>query len=337
MRCWVMDKRETALTTCENVLSGIECNTISVSSALLQCLRVARLLGDTEAIEWLQYEYGGYTETPSGHIENRAWIVATNHGRGYMEKGQEYIFTELAAELESQIQSEKDSIHSFSTQGASVSGDYALGAMSTLTNTVSKSISNLLTRISHHEKRLAILKSAYYDYALKKSIELAFSNVANEVFDRYRKRVDKCFDSLSTHTLMKLQAIEDKVNSDNPEMYSQALTSCRRLFENTAVELFAKHFPNFTGKMYKTKSGKEIDVSGDHYINKLSAVIEKLQDKNPSKTLVGSSILYTLDWIDNLNSLQCKGVHSEITKHEAEACIIHTYICLGDIMQLQDD
>lgn len=337
MRCWVMDKRETALTTCENVLSGIECNTISVSSALLQCLRVARLLGDTEAIEWLQYEYGGYTETPSGHIENRAWIVATNHGRGYMEKGQEYIFTELAAELESQIQSEKDSIHSFSTQGASVSGDYALGAMSTLTNTVSKSISNLLTRISHHEKRLAILKSAYYDYALKKSIELAFSNVANEVFDRYRKRVDKCFDSLSTHTLLKLQAIEDKVNSDNPEMYSQALTSCRRLFENTAVELFAKHFPNFTGKMYKTKSGKEIDVSGDHYINKLSAVIEKLQDKNPSKTLVGSSILYTLDWIDNLNSLQCKGVHSEITKHEAEACIIHTYICLGDIMQLQDD
>lgn len=332
-----MNKRETALTTCENVLSGIECNTISVSSALLQCLRIARLLGDTDAIEWLQYEYGGYTVTPSGHIENRAWTVANKHGRGYREKKEEYIFTELAAELESKIQSEKEAIHSYSTQGASVSGDYVLPAMSNLTSSVSTSISNLLTRISQHEKRLAILKSAYYDYALKKSIELAFSNVANDVFDGYRKRVDEHFDSLSTQTLLKLQAIEDKVNSDNPEMYSQTLTSCRRLFENTAVELFAKYFPDFTGKLYKTKSGKEIDVSGDHYINKLSAVIEKLQDKNPSKTLIGSSILYTLDWIENLNNLQCKGVHSEITKHEAKACIIHTYICLGDIMQLQDN
>lgn len=330
-----MNKRETALVTCESVLTGIECSTISVSSALLQCLRIARLTGDTDAIEWLQYEYGGYPLTASGHVQSHAWNVGKQHCRGYIEDKTEYIFTELAAELESKIQSEKESIHSYSTHGASVSGDYALAAMSNLTTSVSKSITNLLTRISLHEKRLAILKSAYYDYALKKSIEIAFSNVANDVFESYRKRVEENFDQLSTQTLLKLQAIEDKVSSGNPEMYSQALTSCRRLFESTATELFAKHFPDYSEKTYKTKSGKEIDVSGDHYINKLSAVIETLQDKNPSKTLVGSSILYTLDWIENLNKLQCKGVHSEISRQEAEMCIIHTYICLGDIMDLQ--
>ncbi len=71
------------------------------------------------------------------------------------------------------------------------------------------------------------------------------------------------------------------MESGNPEMYSQALTTCRRLFESTAVELFIKYFPNYTNKTYKTKSGVEIDVSGDHYKkNKLSAVIEKLEDKN---------------------------------------------------------
>lgn len=234
-----MNKRELALSTCENVLTGIECNTITVSSALLQCLRIARLLGDSDASEWFQYEYGGYTVTNEGYIEDHAWQVANQHGRGYIDEKKKYIFTELAAELESKIQSEKDAIHSFSTQGTSVSGDYALGAMNSLTSSVSNSISNLLTRISRNEKRLAILKSAYYDYALRKSIELAFSNVARDVFDSYRKSVDEHLDQLSTQTVMKLQAIEDKVNSDNPEMYSQALTSCRRLFENTAVELFA--------------------------------------------------------------------------------------------------
>ena len=89
--------------------------------------------------------------------------------------------------------------------------------------------------------------------------------------------------------------------------------------------------------MYKTKSGKEIDISGEHYINKISAVIEKMEEKSTKNTIIGSSIIYILDWIENLITLQCKGVHSEITKHDAEQCIIHTYICLGDILSMQDN
>ena len=140
---------------------------------------------------------------------------------------------------------------------------------------------------------------------------------------------------MSKETLLKLQAIEGKINSGNPEMYSQALTTCRRLFESTAVELFSKHFPDYKDKVYKTKSGAEIDVSGNHYKNKLSAVIEKLEGKSMKKTLVGSNVIYLLDWIDNLSNLQCEGVHSDITKEDAERCILQTYMCLGDILTSQ--
>lgn len=146
----------------------------------------------------------------------------------------------------------------------------------------------------------------------------------------YREKVDLAFSALSKETLLKLQAIEGRLDSGNPEMYSQALTTCRRLFESVAVELFAIYFPN-----YKTKSGKEIDVSGDHYKNKFSAIIEKLEDKSTKKTLVGSNVIYLLDWIDNLINLQCKGVHSNITKEDAERCILQTYMCLGGVLTLQ--
>ena len=44
-----MRKIEKALEACEKVLDGIEDGTISVSSALLQCLKIARLLNDEEA------------------------------------------------------------------------------------------------------------------------------------------------------------------------------------------------------------------------------------------------------------------------------------------------
>lgn len=183
----------------------------------------------------------------------------------------------------------------------------------------------------------SILKSKYYDYALEKQIEISFGNVATTVFSEYRTRVENEFSKMSKENLLKLQAIEDKINSENPELYSQALTTCRRLFEGTAKELFEKYFPEYGEKKYKTKSGKEIDVSGEHYKNKLSAVIEKLEDKSPSKSMVGSNVIYLLDWIDNLTELQCKGVHHEVTRRDATRCIIQTYICLGDILSLQDE
>ena len=331
-----MTKIEKALIACEKVIDGIEDNTISTSSALLQCSKIARLTNDEENLIWLQYEYGGYPRNKEGKIPHEVWEIAYKNGRGYTYEGSQYIFTELASELEEKIAAQQKAIENFTTQGTSVSGEYAVIAINNLTSSVSKSTNNLITNITTAQKRLASLKAKYYEYALIKQIELSFGNVATDIFCCYREKVNKGFSELSKETILKLQAIEGKINSENPELYSQALTTCRRLFENVSVELFEKHFPNFTDKYYKTKWGKEIDVSGDHYKNKLSAVIEILENKSTKKTLVGSNIIYLLDWIDNLNDLQCKGVHAEITRDDAEKAIIQTYICLGDILNMQE-
>lgn len=54
-----MSKIDRVLLSCEKVIDGIEDETITTESALLQCLKIARLLNDEESIIWLQYEYGG--------------------------------------------------------------------------------------------------------------------------------------------------------------------------------------------------------------------------------------------------------------------------------------
>lgn len=331
-----MAKIEKALEATEQVLEGIEDQTLSTSASLLKCLKIARLLNDTLSLTWLQYEYSGYPKNKDGYIEKDAWDIAYSRGRGNRnDKGGKVIFNRLASELEADIKSSKNALNNFTTSGASVSGDYASIAMSNLTSSVTNVTAQLMGQISKAEKELAILRGKYYEYALEKNIEILFGNVAESIFSNYRQNVERGFGELSNQTILKLQAIEDKINSENPELYSQALTTCRRLFENTSVELFNKYFPDFEGDLYKTKSGKEIDISGDHFRNKLSAVIEILQEKSTKKTLVGSSILYTIDWIENLSNLQNKGVHSEINKEDAVKCIIHTYICLGDILSLE--
>lgn len=333
-----MNKREQALECCEKVLDGLELGTITISSALLLCIRIARLINDIDALVWLQYESGGYPRNDEGYIISEAWQIAYDNGRGSYDNDKKVVvFSETVMELEAKIEMQKKAISNFSTEGVSVAGEWAATTMRKLTDTVVNSTGVIINSVAANEKKIAILKSKYYDYALKKQIELSFGNVTADVFSVYREKVDNYFSQLSYDTVLKLQAIEDKINSDNPEVYSQALTTCRRLFENTSVELFKKYFPHYTEKTYKTISGKEIDVSGDHYLNKLSAVIEKLQGKSVNKSLIGTNVLYLLDRIESLNNLQCKGVHSDITKQDAMQCIIQTYICLGDILTLQDN
>lgn len=332
-------KRLQALEACEKVIDGIEDAKISTSSALLLCKKIARLVNDLDGQEWLTYEYGGYPRDDNGHLTKSAWDIAVQHGRSYIDKKDKitYVFTDLAAELENIVTNSKQALNNFSTQGFSVSGDYALLATSRMTENVNQATNNLLNTSKKNEYRLSVLKAQFYDYAVKWQIDLQFGETAKKIFEEYQENVSVYFSSMSTTTLQKLSAIEDLMEDGNIERYSQVLTSCRRLWEETASQLFDELLPDYTQKTFKTKSGKEIDVSGDHYNNKLSAVIETLQEKATKNTLVGSQIIYLIDWMEQINKKQCSGVHSDVTREEAMQCIIHTYIALGDILKLKDN
>lgn len=331
-------KREQALEACDKVINGIEDGTISVSSSLLLCMRIARLVNDLEGQEWLGYEYGGYPG--DNGIPTYAWKVGTKHRRTYREKDKdgnsnEYMFTELCGELESSIESKMKALGNYTTQGFSASGDFSVGATNSMTHAVATSTNGLLQGINRAKRRLSILKSEYYDYAVRWQIELQFGRTAKTVFEEYQEKVDGYYSQLPTTTLQKLNAIEDLMEDGNPERYAQVLTSCRRLWSETAKTLFEEVLPNYTDPLFKTKSGKDIDVSGDHDNNKLSAVIESLQAKAAKNTLVGSETIYLVDWMEQINSRQSDGVHHDITREQAMQCIIHTYIALGDILSLK--
>ena len=333
-------KREQALEACEKVINGIEDGTISISSSLLLCKKIARLVNDLEGQEWLSYEDGGYPRGADGRILSEARKIAVKHGRSYQtedDKGRRFttVFVELSSELEAIVCSDTKALNNYTTQGYSVSGDQAVLATSKMASSVAIATNGLLRTIKTAERRLSILKAQYYNYAIKWQIELQFGTIAKSVFEEYQERVDRHYASLPEKAIRKLNAIMDLMDDSNPERYSQVLTSCRRLWSETANILFDEVLPGYSDKIYKTKSGKEIDVSGDHDLNKLSAVIETLQSKAAPNTLVGSETLYVVDWIKQVSDLQNAGVHSEVTKEQAMQCIIHTYIALGDILSLK--
>lgn len=334
------DKRQQALEACEKVINGLEDEKISVLSALLQCRKIARLVGDIDGQEWLGYELDGYPKDEKGLIINDAWKKAKEHGRVSKEKTltgkySDSMFPELCTELETTINSMQTALKNYSTQGFSAAGNDAFYATARLTSEVSLNINQLIKSIKIGEKRLSVLKSQYYDYALKWQIELTFGHLTKTIFESYQERIDQYYSLLPKTILQKMSAIENMMQDGNPENYAHVLTSCRRLWSEIANQLFSEIFPNYSGDTYKTLSGKTIIVSEKHYNNRLSAVIEKIQSKAAKNTLVGSGILYLVDWLEQINDIQNAGVHKDVTKEQAERCIIHTYIALGDILSLK--
>ena len=338
----LLDKRQQALEACENVIKGIEDESISVLSALLQCIKIARLVGDLDGQEWLGYEYGGYPRDENGFITKDAWKKAEEHGRvskakDNVGKYSDSIFTELCAELEETIKSMQKALNNFTTQGFSAAGEYAAIATGNLTSAVSRKTNDLILAIKAGVKKLSILKSQYYDYAVKWQIELTFGHLTKAIFDSYQEKIDLYYSLLPKTILQKMSTIENMMQDCNPEKYAHVLTTCRRLWSEIANLLFSEVFPDNSIETYKTLSGKTINVSKDHDNNRLSAVIEKLQSKAAKNTLIGSEIVYLVDWVEQINDIQNAGVHSNVTKELAERCIIHTYIALGDILSLKEE
>lgn len=317
-----------ALELSEQILENIELESEKLSSILLKCLRLARLLDDSDNMQWLQYEIKGYKTSDNGKIDAEAYEIAKIHGRAYINKEdkQEYIFTNLVGEIEAFIEASFKRMNNMTTQGASVSGDYANIAMINLTKSVANSGVNITKTITENQRKLSILRGEYYKYVLNVNMELGFSKSAEDIFGRYREIVDNKLSNIIGDSDEKLSAIYDRLSEDNKESWSQAADTCRKLFKSVADNLFDKMYPNYDKETIKVKSGKDVNITGDKYINRLTVCLDNI-DKLSNKHIED-----TISWINKLNDKICNGVHNDITYQEIQQIIIHTYICLGDIV-----
>ena len=335
------NRLDEALTISEDILSGIEMETLSTSSAAWRCLKLARLLNDDENILWLKYECSGYPKLPEGFIDREAFEIGCRHGRESKlneDKSRTGNF-QLASELESRINTLKESLKNITTQGVSLSGDKALIAMQSLTSSIANQTGIITNIIVDNEHTLSVIRGEYYRYALNANLTLKFSQQAEDIFNSYRIQTDANLLRFSPKALQKLDAAYTNLTSKNSESWSQALSSCRRVFQELSDSLFVHLSLDKLEDNYKTKSGKELEISISNYKNRLFAVVDVLSDSKTSRQLLGSEILLLVDWIENIHELLSKGVHeikNPITFEEARSGVIRTYMLLGSLSNLLD-
>jgi len=198
----VQTRREEALELTQDILSDVEGALIPPRQIALKAQRLATLLDDSLALEWLRAETTGY-------------------------KGLEAFDAIEIAEIVGRINTLSDSTNSFT--------------FASLTR-LARYVEECYRREDQENELLATdlidaVTARIHRFASEKYLELRFGNAAETAFERVRAQVDAQIARLAPEAALKFAAAFEGADSDDSERWAQSVTTCRRLIKAVADRL----------------------------------------------------------------------------------------------------
>ncbi|MFS0703331.1 hypothetical protein AB6N23_02295 [Cellulomonas sp. 179-A 9B4 NHS] len=306
-----MTRQSEALEIADSLLADIELSRSTTSRHVLKALRIARLLGDESAQEWLTFEIEGIPATPAG----KEWMSRT-HRWTDKEKGTGY--WQAAAAIEAARDSRKSVVEAHASS-VSLSGDYVTIAM----RERSSVITGAATAASALEKVLTAIDARVYRYAVDVHSELTYSEMQAELYAQSREAIDATLSEMAGDALRSISSINERLADGSTDALSHAMTTCRQLIDAVANHLFpASEVPYSIGE-------RELDVGNNRVLNRLQAYVHSAGVVGGRATRLRRSISDVYDRVST-------GVHSDrVTEHEARYLFLTTYVLLGELLTLQ--
>lgn len=122
----------------------------------------------------------------------------------------------------------------------------------------------------------------------------------------------------------QLRSARKRLAEGDEESLSHCATSCRRALKSVADELFP---PQTTPHVDRQE--REREVGEEQYLNRLLAYIEL----RLGAALPGTELTQVAATLDALYATANKGVHADVSRHEAERTLLRTYLVLGDALR----
>ncbi len=321
-------RNEEALLLAEEILKNVELSELSFSSIVPKTLRLARLIGDTESMDWLRLEFSGYPSLPEG-VPQREWYLGARSGRHYKEKNKageikELMRLESIGRIETEIESARMQL------GVSIDPSTSISSANPY-QTVFPPIGNTFERntlrmsMANWRSVLDKIKTSVFEYVLSVYYQLKFGNVAESIFEENRKRVDDKLAKICPTGVKELVAAYENLQSSNESDWSNTANSCRRMLKELANAIFPPR---------EETDSKGIKLTEDAYINRLVAFVEQNSQSAKYRMIVGSQLSYLGDRLDAVNESASKGIHGIIAKQDASRLLIYTYLIVGDILSL---
>jgi hypothetical protein len=329
-----------ALGLSAEILKNIELSELPLTNIALKVSRLARLLNDFDVQKIMVFEVGGYPQEEPNAVSPETWQLAVAAGRRFSatdsktKESREHIFVESIGELEEQLSLGEASLAAARDPDISLTSanpnQYVLGPVGNQSER-----QGARTRIATASRRLANRRAFIHEYTSRKHYELKLSDIADDVFNRTRERVDSAIGEAVPDSIQRLSAVYENLQSENPEDWSNAVHSCRRILQDLADAIFP---PQAEDRVIR-KNGKEqmVKLGKDNYINRIVAFVEDSSRSERYEHLVGAHLKFMGERLDSLFRAAQKGSHDTIVDRvEADRYVIYTYLLVGDILSLRE-
>jgi len=320
--------KEEALNLAEETLKGIELSRLPMANIALKASRIARLVNDYDLEKIFEYESGGYPSTKDGIAPN-IWQLGIKAGRiSKNAEGKTVMSCYAINTIENRIVANKIALEQAHDRNVSISSSNPNQYL-TVPPTNASERKALLLCINDDTTLLSERTRFIYSNVKKIYMDLKFSSLTESIWLKMKSRIDSYISDIIPEETQKLTAIYDSLNDDNPEKWSNALTTCRRMLKTVADKLYPP-----TDKTIK-KGKSEIKLGEEQFINRLICYIEENSTHKTLDKITNSNIEYIGTRLDKIFDETCKGTHANVDKEEAERCFMHVYMLIGDILEIE--
>lgn len=165
--------------------------------------------------------------------------------------------------------------------------------------------------------------------------QLAFANVNEQIFERFRSVVDARLAAEIPEVLAQFSAVyrrlrEAAQDRSRPvgEELAQAVTTCRRILKAVVDHLL----PGINGAA--TADGHALDDAA--YRNRVYEWLKTTTASHSTDQGIRASLGGLFDRFEATDRLASKGVHATVGLSEAESCAIHTYLLAGELLSVAE-
>jgi len=325
-----------ALGLSEEILRNIELNELPLARIALKASRLARLINDLEMQKIMQFEASGYPSTPEG-VPSEVFRLATIAGRQFEQedlgdgKIKQFAYLESIGSLEQDVAIADTALEAARDPDISVSSSNPNQMVQLPAGHDFERI-GIRTRASQATTRLSSRQAFIYQYVLGKHYELKYSGIADDVFSRIRQRVDSSIGETVPDAVQKLSSAYDNLRSTNPEDWSNAVHSCRRILQDLADAVCA---PQEDRSVIINGGKQPIKMGKDKYVNRIITFVQDHSESKRFQSIVGSHLRFLGDRLDSIFKAAQKGSHAVIVNQaEADRYVVYTYLILGDVLSL---
>jgi hypothetical protein len=292
------------------ILSDLEINQLPISQILMKAKRLARMLHDSDAQKWLDYEIMGYPVVFDPDDLGSCKKYYTSERPVIRDEKTNRPHSIGLPHLESYINSTK--IESVTKIGANESQKM-----------------QILNK--HHElvNDFERLKTTIHNYITEVNISLSVGDFAEDIFEDTRLSADKFIRENCPRAGEQLLAINERMKYYDPESFSQALHAVQKILVIVADTVIP-----VGEKLYLDKKGHERSVESHQYLNRIFSYIEQNSRNDPVLFMIESEMAYIFAKSDH-SSEKTKGLHERISKDDVELAIIHMYLIIAEIAKIK--